>query len=201
MIWGLPNPIQVEIFQSDNGGVSSVGAAVGDIFYISDSVRQIGNFLYIEILKYGLTTASQQVATYQPPRGALWFVRLNKEREITYYSTQRENGRLTVGQLKRERLDEIRPTGAAQPEKDYKDLSDEQLKALVAVGDGKAQAELVKRGKERGSEETEAGAGFLPPTPFNIPVTPFKFDDWWTNLLIAGIILLLATGVAASDRD
>lgn len=201
MIWGLPDPIQIEIFQSDNGGVSSVGAAVGDIFYISDSVRQIGNFLYIEILKYGLTTASQQVATYHPPREALWFVRLNKNREITYYSTERENGRLVVGQMRRESLDEIRPTGAAQPEKTYKDLSDEQLRILAATDDGKAQAELVKRGKERGSEETEAGAGILPATPFNIPVTPFKFDDWWTNLLIAGIILLLATGVVASDRD
>jgi len=201
MIWGLPDPIQIEIFQSDNGGVSSVGAAVGDIFYLTDGVRQIGNFLYIEISKYGLTKTSQQVATYTPKAGNRWFVRLNKDREITYYSTERENGRLTVGQMKRESLEEIRDTGAAQPEKDYKDLSDEQLQALVVAGDGKAQAELVKRGKERGSEETEAGAGILPPTPFNIPVTPFKFDDWWTNLLIAGIILLLATGVVASDRD
>jgi len=198
VIWGLPDPIQIEIFQSNNGGVSSVGAAVGDIFYLTNGVRQIGNFLYTEISKYGLTKSNQQVATYTPKAGNRWFVRLNKEREITYYSTERENGRLTVGQMRRESLEEIRSTGAAAPTKDYKDLSDEQLKALVVEGDGQAAAELVKRGKSRGSEETEAGAGFLPPTPFNIP---FKPSDWLTNLLIAGLIFLLATGVVVTDRN
>ena len=198
MIWGLPDPIQIEIFQSDNGGVSSFGLAIGDIFYISDSVRQIGNFLYTEISKYGVTKSNQQVVTYTPKAGNRWFVRLNKEREITYYSTERENGRLMVGQMRRESLEEIRDTSAAQPEKTYKDLSDEQLQALVVAGDGQAQAELVKRGKSRGSEETEAGAGFLPPTPFNISITP---SDWLTNLLIAGLIFLLATGVVVTDRN
>ena len=198
MIWGLPDPIQIEIFQSDNGGVSSIGTAVGDIFYLTNGVRQIGNFLYTEITKYGFTTASQQVATYAPKAGARWFVKLNKNREVVYYSTERENGRLTTGQIRRESLDDIRDTGAAQPEKTYKDLSDEQLRILAGVGDAQAEAELVKRGKKKGSKETEAGAGILPPTPFNIPFQP---SGWLSNLLIAGIILLLATGVVVTDKN
>ena len=203
MIWGLPDPIQIEIFQSTNGGVSSHGLAIGDIFYISDSVRQIGNSLYTEISKYGYTTANRRVVTYQPKAGIRWFVKLNKDREVNYYSTERENGRLTVGQLRRESLQDIRETSAAAPQAGYKDLSDSQLQQLADVGDSEAAKELEKRsGKDTGrpDSDAEAGAGPLPPIGPGLNLIPPKLPDWdFKNLLIAGLVLLVAFGAIVTD--
>ena len=205
MIWGLPDPIQIEIFKSFNGGVTSHGLAIGDIFYLSDGVRQIGNSLYTEISKYGFTTANRRVLTYEPKAGVRWFVKLNQDREVNYYSTERENGRLTVGQLRRESLQDISETSAAAPSKGYKDLSDSQLQQLVAVGDKEAEKELNKRvGKESGrpDSQAEAGAGPLPPIRPGLNLIPPTLPDWdFKNLLIAGLVFLIAFGAVVTDRN
>ena len=205
MIWGLADPIQIEIFKSANGGVTSHGLAIGDIFYLSNGVRQIGNSLYTEISKYGFTTANRRVLTYEPKAGIRWFVKLNKDREVNYYSTERENGRLTVGQLRRESLQDIRETSAAAPQAGYKDLSDNQLQQLADVGDTEAAKELEKRsGKYTGRPDSQApaGAGPLPPVGPGLNLVPPKLPSWdFKNLLIAGLVLLVAFGAVVTDRN
>jgi len=204
MIWGLPGPIQIEIFKSTNGGVSLHRLAIGDIFYLSNGVRQIGNSLYTEISKYGFTTANRRVLTYEPKAGIRWFVKLNKDREVSYYSTERENGRLTVGQFRRESLQDIRETSAAAPKKGYKDLSDNQLQQLAEIGDAEAAAELEKRrGKDTGRPDSQApaGAGPLPPVGPGLNLIPPTLPDWdFKNLLIAGLIFLVALGAVVTDK-
>jgi len=129
---------------------------------------------------------------------------LARDNKIEYYQTQRENGRLTVGKRRQESLQDIRETSAAAPSKGYKDLSDNQLQQLVAVGDTEAAKELEKRvGKDTGSPESraEAGAGPLPPIGPGLKLIPPKLPSLdFTNLLIAGLVFLVAFGAVVTDK-
>jgi len=206
MIWGLADPIAIEVYQQTNGGMLYRELAIADLFSISErgAVETAGS-RYIPLTYYGLTRDDNRVVTSRPTEGsgAKWFVRLSRDKEIEYYQTETQNGRLTVGKRRQESLQDIRETSAAAPQAGYKDLSDNQLQQLVAVGDAEAAKELEKRvGKESGSPESraKAGAGPLPPIGTGLNLVPPKLPDWdFKNLLIAGLVLLVAFGAIVTD--
>jgi len=207
VIWGLADPIAIEVYQQTNGGMLYRELAIADIFSISErGAVETAGWRYIPLVYYGLTRDDNRVITSRPIEGsgAKWFVRLARDNKIEYYQTERQNGRLTVGKRRQESLQDIRETSAAAPSKGYKDLSDNQLQQLVAVGDTEAAQELEKRvGKEAGSPESraEAGAGPLPPIGPGLKLIPPKLPSWdFKNLLIAGLVLLVAFGAVVTDR-
>ena len=207
MIWGLADPIAIEIYQQTNGGMLYRELAIADIFSIGGrGAVETGGWRYIPLTYYGLTRDDNRVVTSRPAEGsgAKWFVRLARDNKIEYYQTETQNGRLTVGRRRKESLQDIRETSAAAPQAGYKDLSDNQLRQLVAVGDKEAAKELEKRvGKESGrpDSQAEAGAGPLPPIGPVLKLIPPKLPDWdFKNLLIAGLVFLVAFGAVVTDR-
>jgi len=208
MIWGLTDPIAIEVYQQTNGGMLYRELAIADIFSIQErGAIEAAGWRYIPLVYYGLTRDDNRVITSRPIEGsgAKWFVRLARDNKIEYYQTQRENGRLTVGKRRQESLQDISETSAAAPQKGYKDLSDSQLQQLVAVGDKEAAQELEKRvGKESGrpDSQAEAGAGPLPPIAPGLNLIPPTLPDWdFKNLLIAGLVFLIAFGAVVTDRN
>ena len=207
MIWGLADPIAIEIYQQTNGGMLYRELAIADIFSIGGrGAVETGGWRYIPLTYYGLTRDDNRVVTSRPAEGsgAKWFVRLARDNKIEYYQTETQNGRLTVGKRRKESLQDIRETSAAAPQAGYKDLSDNQLRQLVAVGDKEAAKELEKRvGKESGrpDSQAEAGAGPLPLDYPGLKLIPPKLPDWdFKNLLIAGLVFLVAFGAVVTDR-
>ena len=208
MIWGLANPIAIEVYQQTNGGMLYRELAIADLFSISErGAIETGGSRYIPLTYYGLTRDDNRVITSRPAEGsgAKWFVRLSRDNEIEYHQTEIQNGRLTVGKRRKESLQDIRETSAAAPQAGYKDLSDNQLRQLADVGDAEAAKELEKRvGKESGRPDSQAkaGAGPLPPIGPGLNVVPPKLPSWdFKNLLIAGVVFLLAFGAVVTDKN
>ena len=207
MIWGLVNPIAIEVYQQTNGGMLYRELAIADLFSIGErGAVETGGWRYIPLIYYGLTRDDNRVITSRPAEGsgAKWFVKLNKDNEIEYYQTERQNGRLRVGRSRKESLQDIRETSAAAPQAGYKDLSDNQLQQLADVGDTEAAKELEKRsGKDTGRPDSHApaGAGPLPPIGPGLNLIPPKLPDWdFKNLLIAGLVFLVAFGAVVTDK-
>ena len=203
MIWGLTAPIGVEVYQPVGDGMSFRELAIGDIWSIGQrGAIELKGKRYVPLTYYGLTKSNNQVITARPSAGQKWYVVLTNRNEIAYYQTETDNGRLTIGQQRRESLQDIRETSAAAPRKGHEDLSDDQLKKLVDVGDTEAKKVLQKRsGKEEGNPESQAptGGGLFPPIGPGINIVPPKLPDL-KNLLIAGLILILASGVVLTDK-
>ena len=203
MIWGLTAPIAVEVYQGLGDGMSFRELAIGDIWSIGQrGAIELKGKRYVPLVYYGLTKSNNQVITARPSAGQKWYVVLTNRNEIAYYQTEPENGRLTIGQQRRESLQDIRETSAAAPQKGYKDLSVDQLKKLADVGDKEAEEVLQKRiSEEEGNPESQAptGGGLFPPIGPGINIIPPTLPDL-KNLLIAGLILIFASGVILTDK-
>ena len=203
MIWGLTAPIAVEVYQGLGDGMSFRELAIGDIWSIGQrGAIELKGKRYVPLVYYGLTKSNNQVITARPRNNQKWYVVLTNNNEIAYYQTEMENGRLALGKQVKKHLQDIRETSAAAPQKEYKDLSVDQLKKLADVGDTEAKEVLQKRsGKEEGNPESQAptGGGLFPPIGPGINIIPPKLPDL-KNLLIAGLILIFASGVILTDK-